>query len=108
MNKADVLRVAGEPVGWYDSRGIIEWNAASLAGLSRKQPLYTEAQLLAAYAKGAEDMRERAKRTCAASKDAGDDRGIERDVLIWNKATTYCENAIRALPITPTNEGEQA
>lgn len=54
--------------------------------------------------KGAEDMRERAKRECNKEKhqfELGD--GFENHAV----GAEYCEQAISALPITPTNtEGE--
>ena len=68
-------------------------------------PLYTEAQLLAMYAAGAEDMRERAALACDE----------QADEPVCQERAEYCADAIRALPIsdspntfTHTNtEGEQ-
>jgi hypothetical protein len=54
-----------------------------------------------AYAKGAEDMRERAARLCGFESVTLATRDQTRGAL-------YMEAKIRALPITPTNtEGEQ-
>lgn len=131
-SKADVLKVAGEPVAWL-------WETAAETGIQRARPhpnlgvavvpLYTETKLLAmyaagiesaksegwrqcavgqhtsqfcgqlevekakAYAKGAEDMRERAALACDEQADEPE----------CQERAEYCADAIRALPITPTN-----
>ena len=106
-SKADVLKVAGEPVRWLVDSGEdalcfeIEAQAehyASQWGLE-VQPLYTESKLLAMYAAGAEAMRERAKEACDPRQYPNEcDRNI----------AYKCVAAISTLPITPTNtEGEQ-
>ena len=71
-SKADVLKVAGEPVAWL-------WETAAETGIQRARPhpnlgvavvpLYTETKLLAMYAAGAADMRERAALACDEQAD---------------------------------------
>lgn len=112
-SREDVLKLAGEPFGYFcdwgdyqseqriamyygepGSASIDDWN--EMPKVHKNKPLYTEAQLLAMYAAGAEWMRE-AVRNSIRSLDDGE-------------APEYraCEEAISALPITPTNtEGEQ-
>lgn len=128
-SKADVLKVAGEPVAWL-------WETAAETGIQRARPhpnlgvavvpLYTEAQLLAMYAKGAEDMRERADDLADLVSKAMR-KAWHLGQLYWQQADSDFQSqwkksdetqakfgelvdstvdAIRALPITPTNEGE--
>jgi len=111
MNKADVLRVAGEPVGTVVMFNGFKDIRYDVKDVELNDKLYTEAQLLAMYAKGAEDARfPEFLFDSYAVYEALDDRV---------KARTGPENVcdvldavvrlIRTLPITPTNtEGEQA
>jgi hypothetical protein len=92
-SKADVLKVAGEPVAWL-------WETAAETGIQRARPhpnlgvavvpLYTETKLLAMYAKGAEAMRERAALACDEQADEPE----------CQERAEYCADAIRALLIT--------
>lgn len=34
-------------------------------------------------------------KTCEACEDTGNDRGIERDVAVWNKAVAYCVRRLK-------------
>lgn len=98
MNKADVLRVAGEPFLWFD----VETYAISRVEHTRPtyEPLYTETQLRAAAREGAKDMKGQCanwlRRNASAEKDPS-----KRAVFI------EAHNAILALPVTQANpEGE--
>lgn len=114
--KADVLRIAGEPVAalrvfmtTHDMGQSLTPNPpfkveiASAKACAKSlavgdYPLYTEAQLLAMYAKGAEAMREQAALACDEQADEPE----------CQERAEYCADAIRSLPITHTNtEGEQ-
>ena len=130
-SKEGVLKVVGEPVA-------LEWKISYITGGYTRHlctdmvdtqeldaqykvegiitPLYTEAQALAMYAAGAEDMKERA--VAAANKEVSDWE-ILRDISVARKESALIEStnilainrliaAIRALPITTTNtKGER-
>lgn len=91
MNKDEVLTVAGGPVGKIGPYG----GAVLSIALEEETALYTEAQLLAIYAKGAADMKERLissikgrpYRPSSGPQDYDDG---------WND----CVDEIRALPIS--------
>lgn len=90
LSHEDVLRMVGEPA-YYEitTHDGIKWvgeNRNSLP-MHTSMPLYTEAQLLAMYAAGAEEMREQAAHFV---EDKFDFVGGEIEVA----------DAIRALPIT--------
>ena len=101
-SREDVLKVVGKPVAFI-------WETAAETGVQLARPhpnlgvavvpLYTEAQLLAMYAKGAEDMRERAARICETYTDPTRPASCS-GYAFWHA------KPIRALPFTPTNEGE--
>lgn len=106
-SKADVLKVAGEPVAFFiEQYGrktlvfddlLIRYEGDGIV-ITR---LYTESQLLAMYAAGAEDMRERAAEACESPVEGLVYKRLPRG---WRE----CGAIIRALPITQTNtEGEQ-
>lgn len=142
LSKADVLRIAGEPVArvsaQYAWENYMQVKTSRLtinplkgmaeSGLKENDLLYTESQLLAMYAKGAEGMRERAddladlvSKVMRKAWHLGQTYWQQTDseyMSHWKKAdATQAKfgelvdstvDAIRALPITPTNtEGEQ-
>ena len=99
IDKEQVLKIAGEPVHQWSRSGADGWidvpkdEAYDLVDeYYEARTLYTEAQVLAAYAKGAEDMRER-----AAKK-------LERVSGRFGRKAGICALFIRALPIN--TEGE--
>lgn len=102
MNKADVLRVANECGATHP---IVGGNPAFVLTSSYE---FTGCELerfaAAMYAKGAEDMRERAKVACKSLEQGrfypviGDAEQLSADDYI---------DAIAALPITTNTEGEQ-
>ena len=115
-DKPSVLRVAGEPVATVAGGGV-HWIQPQAQRLKDDTKLYTEAQLLAMYAAGAQDMRERAAKVCDGramkneeAANFANDAGEHDEVTSLRSAAwqmSVCGAAIRALPITPAT-GEQA
>ena len=111
-SKADVLKVAGEPVVWL-------WETAAETGVQRARPhpnlgvavvpLYTETKLLAMYAAGAEAMREQVDTLENLLLSIGhfahdNSTGPAVPDALWEVR----DMAYGAIPITHTNtEGEQ-
>jgi hypothetical protein len=117
MNKADVLKVAGEPVAWRfkSPLGFQKVQIHHPIFSKNQNPigwaaLYTEAQLLAVaeavIAAGAEGMRERAAKECSDLED--DYLESEDDLTEAASACGSCAAIIRALPVTQANpEGKK-
>lgn len=67
-----------------------EWAEGRQLGTAEMRPY-----IFAAWCAGVNSEREACAKVCEAAEDTGDDRGIERDVATWNKATTYCVRRIK-------------
>lgn len=106
-SREDVLRVVGEPVALLFHDYGRELVCQVSPPPDNAYPVYTEAQLLAMYAAGAEDMRARAGKFCDEQaekdrqhQDAGNQPADYR--IGYMDGSGDCGHGIRALTITNT------
>ena len=100
MTQDEIIRMARE-AGWAredidDEINTFERFAALVAAHERNRLAWTQEHWTEYEHAIAAAEREACAKVIAECSDKGDDRGVERDVYMWNRAVNYCAAAIRA------------